>query len=290
MLYLLLAILGNVAVFLSFRSFTRFKINTFPAIVTNYLICVITGSIYVGFGNIKSNIAFDQPWFYSASALGLLFIGTFYLMALTTQLRGVAVATVATKMSLAIPVLFSLFILKIGTSELGPWNYIGIVTAFVAIFLVSKKKVSLEVKEPLSIGYVALPFVVFLMGGALDTWLNYASENLIEVHIEGIYPIITFGTAFIIGSIVILVKKIKVTKKEIMGGLYLGIPNYFSIYFQIKALSAFDNNGAVLYPVLNIGIIITSTILAAFIFREYPSKLNIIGIVLAIVALVLISV
>ncbi|WP_323757695.1 hypothetical protein [Roseivirga sp.] len=290
MLYLLLAILGNVAVFLSFRSFTRFKINTFPAIVTNYLVCVITGSIYVGFSHIKSNIAFDQPWFYSASALGLLFIGTFYLMALTTQLRGLAVATVATKMSLAIPVLFSLFILKIGTSELGAWNYIGIVTAFVAIFLVSKKKISLEVKEPLSIGYVALPFAVFLLGGALDTWLNYASQNLIEAHIEGIYPIITFGTAFIIGSILILVRRIKVTKKDIIGGLYLGIPNYFSIYFQIKALSAFDNNGAVLYPVLNIGIIIASTIFAAFIFREYPSKLNIIGIVLAITALILISI
>ena len=289
MLYLLLAILGNVAVFLSFRSFKRFKINTFPAIVTNYLVCVITGSIYVGFEHIKSNIAFDQPWFYSASALGLLFIGTFYLMALTTQLRGVAVATVATKMSLAIPVLFSLFILKIGTSELGAWNYIGIVAAFVAIFLVSKKKISLEVKEPLSIGYVALPFAVFLLGGALDTWLNYASENLIEAHIEGIYPIITFGTAFLIGSIMILIRKIKVRKKDILGGLYLGIPNYFSIYFQIKALSAFDNNGTVLYPVLNIGIIIASTIFAAFIFREYPSKLNVIGIVLAVGALILIS-
>tara|TARA_R110000796_G_scaffold74374_1_gene167251 strand:+ start:228466 stop:229338 length:873 start_codon:yes stop_codon:yes gene_type:complete len=289
MLYLLLAILGNVAVFLSFRSFTRLRINTFPAIVTNYLVCVITGSIYVGFGNIKSNIAFDQPWFYSASALGLLFIGTFYLMALTTQLRGVAVATVASKMSLAIPVLFSLFILKIGTSELGSWNYIGIVIAFAAIFLVSKKKVSLEVKEPLTIGYIILPFAVFLLGGALDTWLNYASENLIEPHIEAIYPIITFGTAFLIGSIVILVRKIKVTKKEILGGLYLGIPNYFAIYFQIKALSAFDNNGAVLYPVLNIGIIIASTIFAAFIFKEYPTNLNILGILLAIAALILIS-
>lgn len=289
MFYLLLSILGNAAVFLAFRSFTKFKINTFPAIVTNYLVCVITGSLYIGFGHIKSSIAFTEPWFISASALGLLFVSTFYLMALTTQLRGVAVATVASKMSLAIPVLFSLFILKIGTSALGSWNYIGIIVAFIAIFLVSKKKASVELQASLSIRHIALPFIVFFMSGALDTWLNYASHYLIEENTEGVYPIVTFGSAFLIGSVVILVRKIKVTRKDILGGLYLGIPNYFAIYFQIKALSAFDNNGALLYPLLNIGIIISSTFLAVLIFKEFPSKLNFIGILLAIVALILIS-
>ncbi|MGW8121265.1 hypothetical protein ACV07N_01300 [Roseivirga echinicomitans] len=290
MLYLLLSVLGNIAVFLAFRSFTKFKINTFPAIITNYFVCVITGSLYVGFGHIKSNISFSETWFISAAALGLLFVSTFYLMALTTQLRGVAVATVASKMSLAIPVLFSLFVLKIGTSALGTWNYAGIIIAFIAIFLVSKKKASIEVQAPLSIGYIALPFVVFIMSGALDTWLNYASHYLIEERIQGIYPIVTFASAFLLGSLLILVRRIKVTKKDVLGGLYLGIPNYFSIYFQIKALSAFDNNGALLYPLLNIGIIIGSTLFAILIFKEFPSKLNIVGIILAVIALILISV
>ena len=289
MIYLLLAVLGNVAVFLSFRSFTRFKISTFPAIVTNYFICVVTGCTYVGFHNTISKVEVGQPWFLSAAALGVLFVTTFYLMALTTQLRGVAVATVASKMSLAIPVLASLFLFKIGTNELTGWNYLGIMVAFVAIFMVSRKKVTKDLAPPQAKGLLLLPFVVFLLSGALDTWLNYANHYQIEEQVEAIYPIITFGAAFFIGLIVILVRRIKVTKMDILGGFYLGVPNYFSIYFQIKALSAFDNNGAVLYPVLNIGIILASTIFAAFIFKEYPSKLNFIGILLAVLALVLIS-
>lgn len=290
MFYLLLTILANVAIFLSFRSFSKFNINTFPAIVTNYLVCVITGSLYVGFGHIKTTIAIDQSWFQVAAVLGIVFVSTFYLMAKTTQTRGIAVATVASKMSLAIPVLFSLFIFKIGTSSLDLWNYLGIAIAFIAIYLVSKKQATENIgKKPITLAYLALPLAVFLLGGLIDTTLNYANHNLIEEEVEGIFPIVTFGSAFILGLIFILIKGIKVKTKDILGGIYLGVPNYFSIYLQLKALSAFENNGAILYPSLNIGIIIVSTIFAILIFKEKLNLLNRIGISLAILAILLLS-
>jgi drug/metabolite transporter (DMT)-like permease len=290
MFYLLLTIFANVAIFLSFRSFSKFKINTFPAIVVNYFVCVITGSLYVGFGNIKANLVVDQDWFLVALILGVIFVSTFYLMAKTTQTRGIAVATVASKMSLAIPVLFSLFIFKIGTSTLDLWNYLGISIAFIAIYLVSKRqKESITSAKKINLSYLALPLAVFFLGGLIDTTLNYANHNLIEESVEGIFPIITFGSAFILGLICIVVKKIKVKPRDVLGGIYLGIPNYFSIYFQLKALSAFDNNGAILYPTLNIGIIVLSTICAILIFKEKLNLLNQVGIGLALAAILLLS-
>ncbi|MFT6969881.1 MAG: drug/metabolite transporter (DMT)-like permease [Roseivirga sp.] len=290
MFYLLLTILANVAIFLSFRSFSKFNINTFPAIVTNYFVCVITGSLYVGFGNIKANLAIDQNWFLVAAILGIVFVSTFYLMAKTTQTRGVAVATVASKMSLAIPVLFSLFIFKIGTSSLDFWNYLGIVIAFVAIYLVSKKqKQAGTIPKKITLSYLALPLAVFVLGGLIDTTLNYANHNLIEEEVEGVFPIVTFASAFVLGLLFILIKKIKVKPKDIIGGIYLGVPNYFSIYFQLKALTAFENNGAILYPTLNIGIIIVSTVFAILLFKEKLNLLNQIGIGLAIAAILLLS-
>jgi drug/metabolite transporter (DMT)-like permease len=290
MFYLLLTILANVAIFLSFRSFSKFNINTFPAIVINYLVCVITGVLYIGFGHIKATIAIDQNWFQVAAVLGIVFVSTFYLMAKTTQTRGIAVATVASKMSLAIPVLFSLFIFKIGTSSLDLWNYLGIGIAFIAIYLVSKKQASESIgKKKITLAYLALPLAVFLLGGLIDTTLNYANHNLIEEEVEGIFPIITFGSAFILGLIFILIKRVKVRPKDILGGIYLGVPNYFSIYLQLKALSAFENNGAILYPSLNIGIIIVSTIFAILLFKEKLNLLNRIGISLAIAAILLLS-
>jgi len=275
---------------MAFRSYTKLGINTFPAIITNYGVCVITGVLYTGFSNVSSEVDTSAPWFYMAMVLGIIFVSTFYLMARTTQLRGVSVATVASKMSLAIPVVFSLFILKLGTNNLDNWNYLGIILAFVAIIMVSKKeKEGVIKKQPLTLKYIALPLAVFLLGGVIDTSLNYANHHYVTEATEAVFPIFIFGFAFIIGLTIAIVRGIKFTRKDILGGIYLGVPNYFSIYLQLKALSAFDNNGAILYPSLNIGIIIASTLMAIFLFKEKLSRINMIGVSLAIIVILLLS-
>lgn len=290
MFYLLLTILANVAIFMAFRSFNKFDIKTFPAIITNYGVCVITGTLYTGFSQVSTEADTSAPWFYSAMALGVVFVSTFYLMAKTTQERGVSVATVASKMSLAIPVVFSLFILKLGTNNLDAWNYLGIVLAFVAIILVSRKKgTNLQEKQPMTLKYIALPLGVFLLGGVIDTSLNYVNHHYISEATEAVFPIFIFGFAFIFGIIFAIIKKVKFRAKDILGGIYLGIPNYFSIYLQLKALSAFDNNGAILYPSLNIGIIVVSTLAAILFFKEKLSRINMIGVSLAVVVIFLLS-
>ena len=274
---------------MSFKSFSKFKINSFPAIISNYIVCVITGTLYVGFNTVKSRVAFEADWFYAAIFLGLVFMSTFYLMARTTQLRGVAVATVASKMSLAIPVIFSLFIFKIGNSELDLVNYAGILLAFIAILMVSKKKKTSHQKSLLTLNYVILPLAVFLMGGVIDTSLNYVNHEMLSKEIEVIFPIFIFSFAFLFGLVIAIIQKVKFRWKDILGGIYLGIPNFFSIYFQLKALSAFDNNGAILYPSLNIGIIIGSTLLAIMFFREKLSKINYLGTALAVIVIIMLS-
>jgi len=287
--YLLLTILANVAIFMSFRSFSKFKINTFPAIITNYAVCVITGTLYAGFSNVHERADFNADWFYAAAFLGLVFVSTFYLMARTTQLRGVAVATVASKMSLAIPVLFSLFIFKIAGNELDALNYAGILLAFVAILMVSKKERTNNEKVKLTLGYIALPLAVFIMGGVIDTSLNYINLSMLTEEIEVVFPIFIFSFAFLFGLIMALIQKVKFNWKDILGGIYLGVPNFFSIFFQLKALSAFNNNGAILYPSLNIGIIILSTLLAIVFFKEKLSRINYIGVGLAVIVIILLS-
>ena len=288
MFYLLLTILANVGIFMAFRSFSLFKINTLPAIVVNYGVCVITGILYVGFDKVSNEFDPESAWFISASLLGLIFITTFFLMAHTTQVRGVSVASVASKMSLAIPVVFSLFIFKYAVSSLDLWNYLGIMLAFVSIGLVSRKKKSAE-KSAVTFKFLLLPMAVFLLGGLIDTSLNYVNHHFIDEHIEPIYPIFIFFAAFVLGTLMVIIKKVKFGWKELAGGIYLGVPNYFSIFFQLKALSSFDNNGAIVYPALNIGIIVGSTLLAILLFKEKLSRINYFGVFLALVVIFLLS-
>ena len=107
MLYLIISILLNAAIFIGFRTFAHFGVRTLPAIVINYYVCVLTGLVFLGnYKEIPSLLSWESYWIYYALILGLLFIFTFNLMALTTQRLSVTVSSIAAKMSLVVPVLF----------------------------------------------------------------------------------------------------------------------------------------------------------------------------------------
>jgi multidrug transporter EmrE-like cation transporter len=134
-----------------------------------------------------------------------------------------------------------------------------------------------------------LPFTVFVAGGLIDISINYSNYVLINEQNEEVFAIALFGGAAIIGSVLLIFQKRKLELKSLVGGIYLGIPNYFSLYFVLKALTVFENNGAVFYPIYNVGIIMLSSFLAMLLFKERLSKLNFLGLGLSVLALFLLS-
>lgn len=294
MLYLLLSIVAATSLVFIFKLFQRFGVHTFQAIVVNYLTCVVVGFLFSGGTGTVSTAVLQQPWVIHALVLGTIFIGTFYLIALTTHKVGVTAASVATKISLVIPVLFSLLILKNSLKEYTFINYAGMVAALVAIVLSSIRPRQQNEEEGTSpLLMFLLPFIIFLNSGIADSLINYTNQYLLQQHEASQFTMVTFTGSAIVGVVVLLFMLIsgKTTfySKSITAGILLGIPNYFSIYFLIKALSAFGNDGAFLYPINNIGIILAGAIGAVLFFGEKLTKVNIIGIGMAVLALILIS-
>lgn len=288
--YLLLGILFNVAIFLIFRGYSRFGINILPAIVVNYFVCILTGLVFLGDMGTLSLVTINSPWLIFALFLGALFIGTFYMMALTTQRLSVTVSSIAAKMSLALPVLFSLFVLQIDSKDFNFWNYLGIALAFVAIYLSSwKPKVKEAAPLPGNRLLFLLPLGVFLCSGIIDTTINYTSYRYLTAREEAIFPLVIFAVAAVLGLLLQLFKRIPTGRKELIGGIVLGVPNYFSIYFIVKGLANFDNNGAFFYPLLNISIILGSSIMAVIFYKEKLLPLNRLGLVLSVLAIFLLS-
>jgi drug/metabolite transporter (DMT)-like permease len=75
---------------------------------------------------------------------------------------------------------------------------------------------------------------------------------------------------------------------NIIAGIVLGVPNYFSIYFVLDSLEKLG--GIIVFPILNIGVVLLSSILSYLFYKEYLSKLNWIGIGLACISILLILV
>lgn len=299
MLFFVLSLLLSVSLVIILKYFSRFNINTFQGIAFNYLVCVITGLVFLeNKAETFALIPSTTNWIYLPMILGMMFITVFNLTGLTAQRIGVTIAMVASKTSLIIPVLISLFFYKIEGKEFSLINYLGIILSVFAIVLTTfKKENKSELHEPsqgkIRIFWVLLPFFVFLGNGACDSIANYTNLHFLNDSNQSLFTIMVFFSAFTTGSIIltfrVITGKEKIEFRNIIAGIILGVPNYFSLYFMLKALSEMNNNGAFFFPVYNIGMILITTVLAIILFNEKLSNLNKSGVLLALVSILLIS-
>ena len=287
MIFLALSIIASTLIFVIFRLFASYNINTLQAIVVNYFVACSCGVI--GYQNsIELSAIPKYNWFYYTLALGALFIIVFNLMAITTQRSGLSVVSVATKMALVIPIAFGLWYYK---EPLGPFKAAGIVLALIAVYLVAVKKDSGIILQKRNLVF---PMLVFLGSGLIDTSLNFLQNDFItDKSLIPLFSSTIFMTAGVIGIMVLVAQKIKgvlvLEFKNIIAGIVLGIPNYFSIYFLVKALRSdlFDSSG--IFTINNVGIVIISTLLGIVFFKEQLSIKNWIGITLAVISIALVS-
>mgnify|MGYP003640602797 CR=1 FL=1 len=285
MLDLALSILFSSSLFVIFKLFTKYNIQTLYAIIANYVVACFFSMLFY-----EDNVALtdipQKPWFLGTLALGVLFILVFNIMAKTSQKVGVSVASVAAKMSLVIPVVVGVLLYK---EILGPIKIIGIILALAAVYFASIKNRTITVK----VETLVLPILVFLGSGLVDTTIKYLQVTHME---KGDFPLFSttvFGAAGITGIIFILIKSIKspirVNLRNVVAGLVLGVFNYFSIYFILRALENDFINSASIFTINNVAIVLLSTIFGIIFFKETLSKKNWFGIGLAVISIILVA-
>ena len=74
----------------------------FWAIPINYLTCVAIGTLLLGNSFSAGDVA-RQPWIGLAAIQGILLAVNFFLLARTAQRAGVAIAALASRLSVAVP-------------------------------------------------------------------------------------------------------------------------------------------------------------------------------------------
>lgn len=287
MIYLILSILISSFLYVIFKLFDVLKVDTFQAIVVNYSVAFTIGYTY---SDVKIGIKEipQQDWFYGALLLGFLFITIFNVMAVTAQRNGLSVASVSGRMAVVIPILFGI----VAYSETVTFiKVVGIVLALISVYLASVK--SNQTKR-IAGSALLLPIVLFLGSGAIDTVLKYTELNFVPTENVSIFSAYLFGIAFILG-ILVLAYQIFVTGKQfefksIIGGLALGIPNYFSIEFLIRALKIENMESSVLFTINNVSIVLLTTLFGLFLFKEKLERKNWIGVLLAVISIVLITI
>lgn len=285
MIFLLLSILFSTGLFVIFKYFGIYKVDVLKAIFINYIVAFSMGFLLAE-RQIPILEIYLEPWFPGALVLGALFIAIFFVMAMTAQKNGVSVTSIAGKMSVVVPILFGIFLYNESVTF---FKILGIVIALIAVYLSSVKEEKQEKN-----GTLLFPILLFIGSGTIDTLLKYVQVNYVADVDVSVFSGSLFGIAAIFGFVILTIRTIKKREafglKNVLAGIVLGVPNYYSIVFLMKALQNKNIESSTLFTVNNVAIVIVSTLVGLLFFKEKFSLKNKIGVVLAILGIVLVTI
>jgi drug/metabolite transporter (DMT)-like permease len=282
-----IASLLSALLYVILKYFEIFKIENIQGLTFNYITAATLSFII---GAKKNEAAYvDLPTLLPyAIGLGLLFIVVFYTAALSSQKSGIAVTSIAGKMSMVIPITagFILYSDKITTLRL-----IGIALALVAVYLASKPADKGKIK--IEKATLILPLLLFIGSGLVDTSIKYSQFHLLNSTNQNFYFSLLFGSAGFFGLIIMIGEYLKNKKglqlKSILAGLILGITNYYSLEFLVNCLAYPGAESALIWPVANVLVVIFSVILGLALFKEKFNKTKVAGIAFAILAIIVLA-
>jgi drug/metabolite transporter (DMT)-like permease len=287
MLYLTLAILGSGVIPVIFRAFDKLGVNLYWAIPVNYVTCVFIGTIWArNLHDLTSLPA--EPWMSFAAVQGFLLAINFYLLAYTAQRAGVAVAALASRLSVAIPALLA-FLLYGDSVTLS--KVIGLGTALLALYLcTAPDKGSAAAAGRM---FQLAPLLVFLTFGCYFSILKYLQTYFLSPASYHFYVMSGFTFAFI-SSIAIGVAKgvlslAALGRKHLLAGILLGGINYIAVYALLEVLALQGWESSQIFPIYSVGVVAVSAILAVLCFGERLSRQRMTGLAAGLVAVALLN-
>lgn len=281
-------LLVTICIGICFKLFGRWKVTTFNAIVINYTVCLLLGTILDPNHTFpfSSEIVHSQ-WFFWDLLLGILFISGFNLTAIAIQKAGITLTTMMQRMSLITTVSFTVLVFHEHFSWIA---FAGLLLALMAIAAINQTGNSVSFRK--SGKYTPLLLLVLLFSSAIEIILFYAEKSGLVGDQQMSFTTHGFGSAAVIGWMVMAWRWIKqnnrITGKDLYAGILLGIPNYFSIYLMMVMLNQ-GWKGSIMYPMLNVSVLLLSTIIAVVGFKEKLNRLNWIGIGLASISILTIA-
>ncbi len=281
-------IIASTLIGIGLKLFSRFKVNTFNAIVINYTVCLMLGTLLDPQVSVPfSSDIITSPWFKFDVILGALFIVGFNLNAYAIQTAGITLTSLMQRMSLILTVTYTVVFFH---EHFGLLEISGITLAILAIIAINQKGKKFNLAGDTPFPWILM--IVLVLAAVIEILLFFVEKTGITGESQLAFTTHAFGSAAVFGWIsfgwLFLRKKLKITSRDVIGGILLGIPNFFSIYLLMVMLNQ-GWNGSILYPMINVTVLLLSTLTAVMAFREKLSRINWIGVTFATIAILLIA-
>ncbi len=275
MIYLILSIASSTCVLIIFRKMKDHGANISHTIMISYFISTLCGLGFFSSGVSDFSSVWAEPWFWPAAIEGIGFYLVFISIAKATQKNGVAVASIAGKMSVVIPIAMGVLLLN---ESITGFKMLGVFAGILAVLL--------SVSGTLGVKDMKWPLLVFIGSGVIDAslkifeqWLRSPEQFPMLITIIFVFALLSALSHHIVSG------QGKVEMVSVLSGLVLGVANFGTVYFLLQALALPKWESSVIYAVNNFGVVIFSILVGMVFFREKPGLRGWFGFALAIASI-----
>lgn len=281
MIYLLLAIACSVMISITMRISEKHVKNEMAMFMANYAICTVlsflnmqdktqmaglmngSGGLTIGLGVIS----------------GILYLVSFVFLKVNMKHNGIVMSSIFMKLGILVPTIMAVAVFR----EVPRWTQVvGILVAVAAIILINFEKDALsESKNKIWL------LVLLLINGFAESMANIY-DKVGAQDMKDAYLLMTFGTAFVVAVVLAFRGKNKISSKDLLFGVVIGIPNYFFSKFILVALESVP--AVLVYPTYSVTSIIIIMVVGILAFREAVSKKKLCALGLILLALVLLNI
>lgn len=279
MIYVLISILCSVTVGILFKISKRYFINVQQAIAWNYLTAIAL-CLFFFKPDIASLKLPTSPLYY---LLGILLPTIFWILSRAVKEIGIAKTDIAQRLSLVLPLLAAYLIFQ---EQFSTIKVLGLSLALIAVFLMLSNRGKTQGKSS-----IIFPLLVFLGFGTVDILFKQLATDISMPYTSILLVVfcIAFPIAMLSATYQAVWNKQRFKLGNLAFGIMLGIFNFSNIYFYLKAHKAFAEQPSVVFASMNIGVVVLGTAIGYLVFREKLSKLNFVGVALALIAIIMIT-
>lgn len=286
MINLILAIIASSLVSIMMRVGEGRAKNNISMLSVNYFLCMILAIIYTGVGNLMQTGEGLGTAIGLGSINGFFYIASLILFQNSVKKNGVVLSSIFMKLGIMMPLIISILLFGEMPTMV---QIIGFVIAVTAIVIINMKEKEENVTNHKTnrTSPVKLGLILVLVGCGMADGMSKIYQELGTREFEELFLVCTFVIAFILSVLFVKYKKQKYTSNEILYGILLGVPNYYSARFLLKALGEIP--AVVAYPTFSIGTIAVITLTGVVAFKEKLTIRQMFAVGLIAVAVVLLN-
>ncbi len=268
MIFLLSAIAANTAMTFVMRYSETHSGNRYAVTMFNYLTGIIISFITLG----NKTPFFPTPAGRFALGLALLnailFVSCLLCIQYNINKNGAPLATTFNRLGILIPTIASVFLFHEIPKAV---QTVGLAFAVFAIIYINggKKNREESVGDGGKTGSAAALLLLFALGGCVDlTSKVYGvfGDSSLQEH----FVFYTFVYSFLMSVGLLLWKNRRISSKDVLAGVLVGIPNQLTALCLLKAVALLP--AFLVYPVYSAAVILVVNVINLAVFREKLSR------------------